>query len=216
VAAVDWLLGPHPRRVLDLGAGTGKLTAMLVAAGHDVVAVDPSENMLAVLRQSLPRAHTIVGSAESIPLPDADVDTVVAAQAYHWFDLGPAHREIARILRLDGVFGAVWNLLDTSVPWVAELAARLHAEDRSGDAVSEVDPGSVFGPVESASFPYTQRLDLTELLSLVRSRSYVAVLDAAAQQAVLADVTALVRRTHGDRALDLPYVTKAYRTVRRA
>src|SRR5438128_10112462 len=93
-AAVDWALHRAPgRRVLDLGAGTGKLTGTLVALGADVVAVEPDQAMLAELRRALPAVRAMAGSAESIPLPDRSVDAVVAGNALHWFDMAVAGAE---------------------------------------------------------------------------------------------------------------------------
>src|SRR5258708_4349822 len=103
-AAVRWALapvGPAPR-VLDLGAGTGKLTAMLVSLGADVTAVEPDPAMLAEFRRALPGVRSVPGRAEAIPLPDASVDAVLAGQAMHWFDLDLAAPEIARLLASGG------------------------------------------------------------------------------------------------------------------
>ena len=119
--AVAFLLGDRPRRVLDLGAGTGLLTDVLLAAGHEVLAVDLSGPMLDQLRARLPQVVAATGGAESIPLPDADVDAVVAGQAAHWFDPVPAAAELRRVLRPGGVVGFVWNTRDETVPWVRAL-----------------------------------------------------------------------------------------------
>lgn len=123
-AAVDLALagtGPGRVRVLDLGAGTGKLTRSLVARGLDVVAVEPDPEMLAVLRARTPGADARAGSAETIPLPDGDVDAVLVGQALHWFDLDRAVPEIARVLRPGGVLAGLWNSGDPDVGWVREL-----------------------------------------------------------------------------------------------
>ncbi|MZE71565.1 class I SAM-dependent methyltransferase, partial [Streptomyces sp. SID5789] len=122
-AAVGWALAPAPGpRVLDLGAGTGKLTATLVALGAEVVAVEPDPAMLGELRRSLPDVRVLRGSAEAIPLPDASVDAVLAGNAMHWFDMAVAGPEIARVLAPDGILAGLWNLLDDRADWVAELA----------------------------------------------------------------------------------------------
>jgi SAM-dependent methyltransferase len=216
-AAVGWLAGDIPRRVLDLGAGTGKLTRMLVDAGHEVVAVEPSAGMRSALRAGVPGAEVLDGAAEDIPLRGGSVDVVVAAQAYHWFDRVRALPEIARVLRPGGVLGLIWNQRDDGEPWVAALWALLgeHPSERHGEGAPALAPP--FGPVEAATFPHRQALDLGGLLDLVRSRSYVATLADAERTGLLERITELTR-THPDlagrRQFGLPYVTEAYRAVR--
>jgi SAM-dependent methyltransferase len=115
-AAVRWAIASAPGvRVLDRGAGTGKLTAALREAGADVIAVEPDPAMLALLRSALPQVTAVGGSAESIPLPDASVDVVVAGNALHWFDMAVAGPEIARVLAPGGVLAGLWNVLDDRV-----------------------------------------------------------------------------------------------------
>ncbi|WP_239028830.1 class I SAM-dependent methyltransferase [Pseudonocardia acidicola] len=131
-AAIDWALDPLAGRaapqLLDLGAGTGKLTASLVARpGTTVVAVEPDAEMLARLRIEVPGATVLEGSAETIPLPNASVDAVLCGQSFHWFDEARAMPEIARVLRPGGVLAALWNADDSDVDWVAgyhEVASR--------------------------------------------------------------------------------------------
>src|SRR3954471_2942331 len=126
--ALTWILGPGRLQILDLGAGTGKLTQVAAALGHDVVAVDPSEEMLTVCRK-LAGVDTMVGAAESIPLAHASVDAVIVGQAFHWFDHSRALPEIARVLRPHGVLGLLWNNYDTVVPWVRRLHRAMIGED---------------------------------------------------------------------------------------
>ncbi len=123
-AAIEWLLGPEPLHVLDLGAGTGKLTAALLDAGHTVTALEPLEEMRAILTETLPAATAIDGRAEHLPLDDDSVDAVVAGSAFHWFDREPALDEIARVSRGDAVFGLLGNRFDSSVDWQRALRKR--------------------------------------------------------------------------------------------
>ena len=132
--AVAFLVGASPRRVLDLGAGTGLLTGVLLTAGHEVVAVDPAGEMLAELRARYPQVTAHVGDAEAVPLPDGSVDAVVAGQAAHWFDPEPAAAQLRRVLRPGGVVGLVWNTRDEEVPWVAALGRVLADEARGHEA----------------------------------------------------------------------------------
>ncbi|MFD4476569.1 class I SAM-dependent methyltransferase [Streptomyces sp. NPDC058471] len=101
--------------MLDLGAGTGKLTARLVALGAEVIAVEPDAAMLTELRSALPGVRALLGGAESIPLPDASVDVVLAGNAMRWFDMAVAGPEIARVLAPGGILAGLWNLMDDEV-----------------------------------------------------------------------------------------------------
>jgi SAM-dependent methyltransferase len=122
-AAVRWALEPAPgTRVLDLGAGTGKLTATLAALGAEVIAVEPDPAMLTELSRALPTVRALPGSAEAIPLPDGSVDAVLAGNAMHWFDMAVAGPEIARVLAPGGILAGLWNVMDDQVEWVAGLA----------------------------------------------------------------------------------------------
>lgn len=220
--ALEWITGTVPCRVLDLGAGTGKLTRQLLAAGHEVIAVEPLPEMRSALIKASPGVTALDGSAESIPLPDGAVDVVVAGQAYHWFVPERAHPEIARVLRPAGIVGLLWNYRDDAEPWVDALSALLGVEDSTGrtggpDPQEPPDVAPYFGPAEAERFRHAQELDLAQLLALVGSRSYVITLPPEQRATLFADVAALTR-THPDLAgrqiFSLPYVTRAYRAVR--
>jgi SAM-dependent methyltransferase len=211
--AVEWLAGRPSRRVLDLGAGTGKLTRALVAAGHEVVAVEPDEAMRAVLAAALPAVDVLAGVAEAIPLAAASVDEVVVGHAFHWFDERPALAEIARVLRPAGRLGVVYNNRDESVAWVAELSRILHSISASA-AAAEGDErfGPLFEPIERAEFAYVQDLDSDGLVGLAGSASHTITLPPEERAALLGNVAALAR-TQADETgrLRLPYVAVCLR-----
>jgi SAM-dependent methyltransferase len=223
VDAVAFLLGPGrtPRRVLDLGAGTGLLTEVVRDLGHDVLAVDPSAEMLAQLRDRLPGVPAVVGSAESLPADDGSVDVVVAGQAAHWFDPEPAAGEIRRVLRPGGVLGLIWNSRDERVPWVAALGAALAAEARGHEAdQGVVDDFAAALPADVAvnESAVVQRLTPEEVVRGIATRSYVAVMDAGRRADFLARLGQLLAAhpdTRGRPELELPYVTRAYRLTQR-
>src|ERR1700733_9817686 len=165
--AVAWCVAPTGRplaglRVLDLGAGTGKLTGLLAELGADVTAVGPDQAMLAELRRRLPSVRALPGPAEAIPLADGSVDAVLCAQSLHWFDLSRAVPEIARVLTAGGVLGAMWNSDDDRVEWVAGLrdaaegaaAPTLMWRRREAAAFGTEQFGAgLFTPTDRAEFP---------------------------------------------------------------
>lgn len=214
--AVRWLAGPSPADVLDLGAGTGKLTRALAALGHRVVAVDPLPEMLAQLAVAVPGVPALAGSAEAIPLEDASVDVVAVAQAFHWFDHGRALPEIARVLRPGGSLALVWNQRDESVPWVEELSGAAGAEVWAGLPVERALAASGrFAEPERATFGHVVHHDRASLLAFAASRSHYLVLDDPGRARMLADVAAVYDRWAGPRGIELPYRVACYRSVRR-
>ena len=222
--ALAWLLPAGARRVLDLAAGTGKLTAGVIEVlgdEPDVVAVDPSAPMLAELSARLPGVATRCGTAEAIPLADASVDAVLVGQAWHWFDAEAAAAEIARVLRPGGTLGVVWNDRDAEVDWVARFGEIVHRGDRL-EPTSGNDPlpelGAAFTAVEGHTVRWADRVPVAALRVLAGTRSYLLTLPEDERAARLAEVDALVA-THpaltGRTEVDLPYVTHAYRSRRR-
>jgi SAM-dependent methyltransferase len=212
--ALDWLVPGGARRVLDLGAGTGKLTRQLVGRGLDVVAVDPSEGMRRELARILPDVPVLAGTAEQIPLPDGAVDAVLVAQAWHWVEPARAVPEVARVLAPGGTLGLVWNIRDEREQWVARLGRLMH---QSGDQYDEsVRPtvGPPFSPVERFDVPWTNHVTLPVLLDMVASRSYVITLPPPDREALLAKVRDLVASDPalaGSDDIALPYVTRCSR-----
>lgn len=212
--AIDWLLPTKARDVLDLGAGTGKLTTRLVERGLDVVAVDPVVEMLETLRDALPDTPALVGTAEQIPLPDNSVDTVLVAQAWHWFDAGRAVSEVVRVLRPGGRLGLVWNTRDERLGWVKELDGIIGREDARDTIDAGIALPHPFTEIEHHQVEWTNYLTPQALIDLVASRSYCITSPAAARAKTLSQVRELLR-THpalaNSTGLALPYITVCVR-----
>jgi SAM-dependent methyltransferase len=215
-AALTWALGTPARRVVDLGAGTGILTRVLLALGHRVQPVEPDAGMRERLAATTPDVVPLAGSAERIPLEDGSVDAVVAGQAYHWFDPEPAHAEIARVLRTGGVFAPVWNIRDESVPWVAQLTAIVD-DPRDGrrheGLLEHPDFGPQFDAVTSKGFRHEVPMTADLLVALVSTRSYY--LTATPQRQAELDVRIRELAAGLPEIFPLPYVTVIYKATRR-
>ena len=207
--AARWLAGSEPTTVLELGAGTGKLTRQLVALGHDVHATEPDAAMLAVLHDRLPDVPTSESPAEEIPLPDRSVDVVVAAQSFHWFDHDRALPEIARVLRPGGHLALAWNTRDERIPWVRRLGALLGSPGAASESTSSSQAlvrSDLFGFVEDKDFPFWQEVNRDTIVDMAASRSYVAALDDEAGAAKLAVVRAFYDDFgRGMDGMQLPY-----------
>jgi SAM-dependent methyltransferase len=210
LAAIRWALEPiavpaaRPVRIIDLGAGTGKLTAQLAGltiewSRPDVVAVEPDPHMLAELRRSLPAVMAAEGRAEAIPLPDRSVDAVLAGQAAHWFNLDRALPEIARVLTPGGVFAALWNTDDDRVGWVAGLhrasgrrnvvARTTYFDQDDGISAWLSGPGrELFCPPEGSGFEHTQVRTAESLIATMRTHSMFLIMEPAEREAVLSRV----------------------------
>ena len=211
--AAAWLAGEQPTTVLELGAGTGKLTAVLVELGHDVHATDPDEQMLDVLRERLPDVRTSVATAEDLPVGDASYDVVVVAQAFHWFDHERALPEIARVLKPGGRLSLVWNERDERIPWVRRLGALIGTQEQLR-STEPLESSALFGPVESGTFRHWQVVDRESIADLARSRSNVATLDEEARAAKIAEVVAFYDDYgRGMDGMQLPYVACCFRSA---
>lgn len=200
------LLGPEAL-VLDLAAGTGKLTRPLVAAGLRVIAVEP----VAEMRAALPAAaRALEGTAEAIPLAAASVDAVTVGQAFHWFDGDAALAEIARVLRRGGPLALLWNrrVEDDPVNAAIEELLAPHREDvptHRGDAWrAAFERTTLFGPLDERVFEHSQELDAEGLEARVGSISFIAALDPAERERVLARARALA----GDGSVVVRYRTE--------
>ena len=207
------------RTLLDLGAGTGKLTRMLVPTGARVLGLEPVEAMRGGLARLVPEALPLGGVAEALPLRDGTVDAAVAAQAFHWFDAHAAVAELHRVLVPNGPVGLVWNVRDERTPWVAEMTRLI--EPHGGDTPTQrhgawrvaFEESDLFSPLELGTFTHEQRLTVEGAVDRVLSISFIAELDDDARR----DVTDAVRRllatdpeTRGRDEVVLPYRTDVW------
>jgi SAM-dependent methyltransferase len=212
------------RRVLDVGAGTGRLSRRLLEAGLDVVAVEPLDGMRAALARAIGPERALAGHAEALPLDDASVDGAVCSDAWHWFDGARAADELHRVVRPDGGVVVCISLLneERTVPWAGEIEAVLRPlweaaqhPSRLGtfrpDALNE-HPG--FDPVERRAVPFVHRTDREGILAHVTSMSAVATLAPERRAAVLGELDAILRG-HAVGAVDVPYVAELWVTRRR-
>jgi SAM-dependent methyltransferase len=231
-AAVRWALEPvwprRPLRVIDLGAGTGKLTGTLIRVGADVTAVEPDPKMLAVLRREMTTVRSLPGSAEEIPVPDDSADAVLAGQAMHWFDLDRALPEIARVLSPGGVLAGLWNVDDDRVDWVADLAAiskrnssvtllrwrETNPESRQERMLTE--GSDFFGPAQMGEFEHGHPRTADSLVAMIATHSHFLVMEETERTRLLAQVRGFLHDRPETSAGEfvMPMVTVVVRAVR--
>jgi SAM-dependent methyltransferase len=207
-------------RLVDLAAGTGKLTRLLAPVGPDLVAVEPVEGMRTVFAELLPGTPLLAGTAEALPFRGGTVDAITVAQAFHWFDAGRTFVEFARTLRPGGRVGLVWNARDRSVPWVdavwsvmdrVEKEAPWRDHEHWRESALGDRPG--FGPVHAATFHHSQVLTHGGIVERFRGVSHVASMSPIDRDAVLAEVRSLLETrpdTREAQQLELPYLVDAY------
>jgi SAM-dependent methyltransferase len=224
VAELVQVLGIGPgATVLDLAAGSGKLTRQLLPAGAGLVAVEPSPAMRERLAAAAPGVRVLEGTAEAIPLPDASLDAVTVGQAFHWFDGPRAVAELHRVLRPGGRVGLLWNVRDESVPWMARITAIVdrHAGDtpryRDGRWRAAFDASADFTPLQARRFRHRHELDRAALLDRFASISFIATLPDATRARVLAEIEQVVEAEPslaGPGPVALPYRTDLFFTER--
>ena len=200
--------------LVDLGAGTGKLTRLLAASGADIVAVEPLAGMWHQLVTTIPSAVVVAGVAEAIPLRDESVHAVTAGQAFHWFRTPDALAEIHRVLEPDGRLGLVWNRRDDAIPWVKRFADILMPYEGATPREwrrawsPSFSSSELFTPLEEAEFEMGQELDADGLVDRAASVSFVAALSEEERRLVLDEIRGLAA-TLPER-FTLPYRTTVY------
>jgi ubiquinone/menaquinone biosynthesis C-methylase UbiE len=200
--------------VVDLAAGTGKLTRALLPSGARVVAVEPVAGMRDTLLSAVPGVEVLEGTAEQLPLPDGFADALTVGQAFHWFRGAEALPEIHRVLALGGGLGLVWNGRHLDQPLQAELSRLM--ERFRGDTPSQetgawraaFEQTRLFTPLTEERFSMEQVLDVEQLIARVLSVSFMAALPADQQGAVAGQVKEIARR-HGEPVV-LQYTTRVY------
>ncbi|WP_426184219.1 class I SAM-dependent methyltransferase [Microbacterium sp. TWP3-1-2b2] len=222
--AVAWMLENLPHgscRIADVGAGTGKLTRVLISAPDaEVVAIDPDPAMLAKLRESVPGVPTFTGTAEHLPLPDSALDAVVLGQAWHWVDPVPASAEIGRVVRPGGTLGLIWNIRDESEEWVRRLTEIMHSSSAENMVNGPTSRGpqiaGPFGRIEVERWEWVRPMTREQVHRMADSRSHLITASDAERHGIHDDMDTLFDTIgmYGDATIDLPYVTTAFRAVR--
>ncbi len=234
-AAVDWFLPRPVDRVVDLGAGTGALTRMLVDKAREVVAVEPDDRMRSVLVERVPSATAVAGRGESIPLPDGCADAVLASASWHWMDPVPTLREVRRVLTPRGILGAVWTGPDPDGPFMAQARALLASEPTEGaqdptgrgmttrilsDALRpastlQIPDGESFSPPDHEVFTWDIPLDADELIGLLGTLSWVITMPEESRQLVATEARRLLRDLlgiEGEVTVDVAFRSDCWRS----
>jgi SAM-dependent methyltransferase len=210
--------------VVDVGAGTGKLTRALIPTGATLIAVEPLAEMRERLAAEVPRAVPFAGTAEHMALRDGSADAITAAQAFHWFDGDAALAEFHRVLAPGGRLGLVWNVRDRRAPWVAAFDALVDAVDpdrpdhQTGKWRAPFERTTLFGPLAQRDVEHAQTLAPSGIVDRAATVSSIASLNEAERERVLdrfRELAATHPDVRGREHVTLPYVTKVYWAERR-
>jgi SAM-dependent methyltransferase len=236
MAAVDWILPAHVGTVVDLGAGTGALTRLLVDRADEVIAVEPDDRMRAVLTSEVPGARAVNGRGDQMPIPDGSADAVLASSSWHWMDPIPTLHEVARVLVPGGVLGALWSGPDPEGPFLVQASALL-AEQSNGDAepetsglsnliigdanrpatTLEIPPGVPFDQPEHEIFRWNIALDADELIGLLGTISRIITMNDEKRERLFAEARRLLREflgVEGDVTVDVAFAASTWRARR--
>jgi SAM-dependent methyltransferase len=216
--AVFWLVEQlklgEETTLVDLAAGTGKLTRLLAPLVGRTIAVEPVAAMREKLHEVLPRAEVLDGAAESLPLADGTADAITVAQAFHWFDVARAAAEIRRVLRPAGRLAIVWNRRDLADP-VQEALERIVGPHRKGTPFhrgspwrEEIERSGLLRIVASAEMPFTHELSREALVLRVASTSFIAALPDPERRAALRATEELAAKL--EEPIELPHTTELW------
>jgi len=243
VAAVDWILPNHVAMSVDLGAGTGALTRLLIERADEVVAIEPDDQMRAVLLAEAPGTRALKGRGEAMPIPDSCADAVLASSSWHWMDPIPTLHEVSRVLVPGGTLGALWTGPDPEGPFLAQAQALLAEESQGGADTSAVDggkggselaslimgdarrqsssleipPGFPFDQPEHEVFTWDLALDADELIGLLGTFSWLITMPEEKRRLVIAEARRLLREllgVEGDVTVDVAFRSDAWRSHR--
>jgi SAM-dependent methyltransferase len=220
--AVDWVLEKRNGDVVDLGAGTGALTSLLLEKAANVIAVEPDAEMRGVLRERIPRVRVVGAVTEALPFGKATFDVATAASSWHWMDPQRAPIEVGRVLRSGGSLGMLWNGADRSIGWVEELLGPNQTDATSWPAPihrhePEIPEGAPFHDLEFKMFGWTIRLTVEDVVGLLGSYSRVFTLRPEARENLLARVGRFASdrvETTGSPVIDLPMRCACWRVTR--
>ena len=234
-AAVEWMLPADVGTVVDLGAGTGALSRLLLDRARDVIAVEPDDRMRSILTEQLPGVRALNGRGESMPLPDRNVDAVVASSSWHWMDPVATLHEVGRILVPSGTLGAVWSGPDPEGPFLIQaqalLASQAPADDTAGTEVADVILGDSRRPLPTLEIPddvpfdqpdhevfkWDVALNADELIGLLGTLSSIITLPEERRQRVFDEARRLLREllgVEGDVTVDVAFRADAWRSRR--
>lgn len=224
-AAVDALIRTlalsERSTVLELGAGTGKLSRLLAPRTGRYLALEPVRGMRVQFRRAIPRVPLLAGVAEQVPVRSSSVDAVTVAQAFHWFDAPRAIGEMHRVLRPGGKVALVWNARDETVDWVHRITGVVdqyddgHPRFRDDWWRRSWEGAAGFEPLRLEVFPFVHMLDRETTLDRFTSVSFIASLaprEFAEAEEALRTLLDTHPQTAGRDEIELPYRCEIYST----